>query len=199
LTDNAGTIFKIMKKNITNTFFILFFLGFFLLAHSCRENLEEEFIDKQPVIYPDQIISDAEVIFTQNERVTSILNASRLLIYEEEGLTIADSAFQLDMFNTEGVHSSVLTADSGIVKGEDSLIAIGTVVVVSDSGVVLETERLYWDRMRGGVRSDTSVVLTTETDTLYGDGLIADEGLNNWEIFNPRGKTVRVIKKKNGS
>jgi hypothetical protein len=103
------------------------------------------------------------------------------------------------MFNAEGEHSSVLTADSGVVKGEDSLIAIGNVVVISDSGVILETERLFWDRMRGGVRSDTAVVLTTETDTLYGDGLISDEGLNNWEIFNPRGKTVRNVKKKKDS
>jgi len=173
--------------------FILFSLVFF---YGCKSENRQVYNNANIHQAPDQEIWNARIMFTKDERVTSILKARRLNIYEKEGLTIADSSFQLDMFNEAGVHSSVLTADSGVVKGEDSLMAYGNVVVISDSGVVLETEVLFWDKIRGGVRSDTDVILTTETDTLYGDGLIADEGLANWEIFNPRGQTTRDLERK---
>lgn len=168
----------------------------FVVFYGCKSKDSQLYSNTNITQAPDQEIWNAKIMFTKDERVTSILKARRLNIYEKEGLTIADSAFQLDIFNEEGAHTSVLTADSGVVKGEDSLMAFGNVIVISDSGVVLETEVLFWDKIRGGVRSDTDVVLTTETDTLYGDGLIADEGLQNWEIFNPRGQTLRDIDRK---
>jgi len=182
-------------RKLTGKYLFSVILFFFILqgCTEIRDGSEANGVNQE---VPDQEILDAEVIFTKSERITSILKARRLLIFEAKRLTIADSAFTLDIFDSEGKHTSVITADSGVVKGEDSLVAIGNVVVVSDSGVILETEILFWDRLRGGVRSDTDVVLTTESDTLYGDGLIADEALNNWEIFNPRGTTIREIKKK---
>ena len=176
----------------------IFLLLCFVLTN-CKRDGDQIYSDSEITEAPDQEILNAEIVFTKNERVTSVLKARRLNIYEKTGLTIADSAFQLDIFDEYGAHSSVLTADSGVVKGEDSLMAFGNVVVISDSGVVLETEVLFWDKIRGGVRSDTDVVLTTETDTLYGDGMIADEGLQNWEIFNPRGKSIRDLDRKRGS
>lgn len=180
--------------------FTIVVLGLALIVFcSCRKTERKTGVEELVSSSPDQEIWDAEVVFTHDQRVTSILQAPRLVIYEQAGLTIADSSFQLDLFNIKGEHTSVLTADSGVVKGEDTLIAIGNVVVISDSGVVIETERLFWDKANQLVRSDTAVKLTTETDTLYGDGLISDDGLNNWEIFNPRGKTVREINRKSES
>ncbi|MBL7191087.1 LPS export ABC transporter periplasmic protein LptC [bacterium] len=145
---------------------------------------------------PDQEIWNARIEFTQGDRITSILNAKYMAIYEQPGLTLVDTFLRLDMFDNSGRHTSVITADSGVIRGEDSLLAIGNVVVISDSGLMLETERLGWNRNSAKVISDTNIVLTTETDTLYGVGLIADEDLKNWEILKPRGKTIRKIEKK---
>ena len=184
-----------MKRLFINVFFIFLFFA----VISCKRSDNQTYSNSAGIEAPDQEILEAEVVFTKDDRITSILKARRLTIYEKRGLTIADSAFQLDIFNEKGVHTTLLTADSGVVIGEDSLMAFGNVVVISDSGAVLETEVLFWDKIRGGVRSDTDVVLTTETDTLFGDGMIADEGLLNWEIFNPRGKSLREIEKKRAS
>lgn len=161
----------------------------------CHRGTEGETNADETKTYPDQELWDARIVFTDDERITTILQAEYIAIYEETGLTIADTAFQLDTFDKDGNHTSIITADSGVVHGEDSLLAFGNVVVVSDSGVVINTERMYWDKRSRTVRADTFVVLTTETDTLYGDSLISDEALENWQIFNPRGKTIRVLSK----
>jgi LPS export ABC transporter protein LptC len=168
----------------------------FILILGCQSNLSEKSkananLDR----IPDQELWNARVTFTQNERITSILNAPHLEIFEKEGLTIADSSFRLDLYDVEGKHSSLLIADSGVVKGEDSLLAFGKVIAVSDSGVTLNTERLFWSRWHKNVRSDTAVLVTTATDTLFGDSLLSDESLYNWEVYNPKGKTVRELQK----
>jgi len=163
--------------------------------NGCRNETEVEIGDEAHTLFPDQELWDARIVFTDNERITTILQAEYIAIFEETGMTIADTAFQLDTFDKQGNHTSVITADSGVVLGEDSLLAYGNVVVVSDSGVVINTERMYWDRANNSIRADTFVVLTTQTDTLYGDSLISDETLENWQVFNPRGKTIRVLSK----
>ena len=166
-----------------------------LVCFSCRKSDDNLRQRREIIILPDQELWNARIVFTKNERITSILDAWHIIIYERTGLTVADSSFVLDIFNAEGEHSSQLTADSGVVAGEDSLEAYRNVVVVSDSGVTLSSERLFWNRAKKTVRTDTFVVLTTETDTLYGDSLISDETLQNWQVFNPRGKSARALKK----
>ncbi len=170
---------------------ILIFCAFSLPG--CQDTAESWGTDETVMEAPDQELWDAEIFFTKNDRISSVLRAEYLAVYEKQGLTIADSSFRLDMFNSRGEHTSVITADSGVVQGEETLMAFGGVVVVTDSGMVLETERLKWDRRLRRIISDTAVTLTSETDTLYGDGLVSDETMENWEITNPRGKTLREL------
>jgi LPS export ABC transporter protein LptC len=182
----------LFQKKIKHPSALLIILIWLFIISCSQDQYQNEDYKEQSMV-PDQQIWNATVIFSREDRINSILQAYRLDIFENTGLTIADSAFKLDVFNTRGEHMSVVTADSGLVKGEDSLVAMGNVVVISDSGVKLETEVLSWDRILKKIRSDTSVILTTPTDTLFGDALIADEGLNNWEITHPRGKTTREV------
>jgi len=165
------------------------------MTAGCKTNVNAISLSEKAISLPDQELWGARIVFTQNERITSILDASHIEIYERQGLTIADSNFILHIFDNQGRHTSKLTADSGVVTGEDSMQAYGNVETVSDSGVHLWTQRLFWYRLTKTVFSDTFVVLTTKTDTLYGDSLISDEALENWRVFNPRGKTVRELKK----
>ena len=174
---------------------VIFLVFPLLVCFSCRKNDESFRRQGEIEILPDQELWNARIVFTKNEQITSILDAQHIIIYERTGLTVADSSFVLDIFNAKGEHTSKLTADSGVVAGEDSLEAYRNVVAVSDSGVTMSSERLFWNRALQTVRTDTFVVLTTETDTLYGDSLISDESLQNWQVFNPRGRSARDIKK----
>ena len=68
------------------------------------------------------------------------------------------------------------------------MIAIGNVVVLSDSGVTLFTDTLSWDNIREKVYSDDEVIfITEEQDTLYGIGFESDVELDNWKILKPTG------------
>ena len=181
-----------IRRLIPTGIFLVILAG---IAAGCKSSANSAARREKAVSLPDQELWDARIVFSQNERVTSILNASHIEIYERRGLTIADSDFVLHLFDNQGRHTSMLTADSGVVSGEDSLQAYGDVEAVSDSGVHLRSERLFWYRRTKTVYTDTFVVVTTVTDTLYGDSLISDEAIQNWQVFNPRGKTVRVMEK----
>jgi hypothetical protein len=68
------------------------------------------------------------------------------------------------------------------------LIAIGNVVVLSDSGVTLFTDTLSWDNLREKVYTDDEVIfITEEQDTLYGIGFESDVELKHKKILKPTG------------
>ena len=70
--------------------------------------------------------------------------------------------------------------------------AIGNVVAISDSGITLHTDTLYWDAKNEKMSTEDSVMITTlKKDTLYGIGFESDSDLENWKILKPSGVTER--------
>jgi LPS export ABC transporter protein LptC len=103
----------------------------------------------------------------------------------------------VDFYNQDGNHNSVLTSREGVVDNNThNLTAIGNVIVVSDSGIVLETEELMWDNRKQKIISEVAVKFTTLIDTLIGDSFISDPDLANYEISNARGYSRRQIQVK---
>ena len=101
---------------------------------------------------------------------------------------------QLDFFDQEGKHSSTLSADSGRIDEQRQLFtANGNVHVVSDSGMTLATNVLYWNESKELIYTDQRVVFTSETDTLYGIGFESEANLENWTITQPTGVTYREV------
>jgi Lipopolysaccharide-assembly, LptC-related len=60
-------------------------------------------------------------------------------------------------------------------------------VVVSDSGVVVETEKLFWDNQRQLIHSDEFVKITSPKENLQGHGFESDQNLKNYKIFRVTG------------
>ena len=97
-----------------------------------------------------------------------------------------------------GQHTSVLTSEGGEVNDiEQNMTAYGNVVVVSDSGVTLYTDTLYWDNENQKIKSEIPVMIISENDTLYGDTFISDPSLENYEITNSHGTGAGLFRKKN--
>ena len=102
--------------------------------------------------------------------------------YEKKDLTHARGV-HVDFFDKEGKHTSIMDADSGVIKERrQEFEALGNVVVVSDGGVKLETESLRWDPQKQRVVTDDFVKITKEGDVVYGYGLEADQKLENLKI-----------------
>ena len=87
------------------------------------------------------------------------------------------------------MHRSTLYSDSAVVeKISNNLRALGNVIVVSDSGLTLKTNKLFWDHQYKLVISNDSVEFTTrEKDTLYGLGFESDMDLSRAKVLKPHG------------
>jgi predicted membrane protein len=74
----------------------------------------------------------------------------------------------------------------------NNMKAVGNVVAISDSGITLFTDTLYWDSKNERMSTLDSIMITTlDEDTLYGIGFESDSDLENWKILNPSGVTRR--------
>ena len=88
--------------------------------------------------------------------------------------------------------SNLKSESAFVYEGNDNLLAIGNVIVKSDSGVTLFTDSLFWDNQSEKINSNDTVMLATElNDTLYGIGFESDIDLTRWKILNPWGVSSR--------
>lgn len=143
---------------------------------------------------PEQEIWNSTIILSRDGIIASRIQSGHIARYKKRTETFLDSGVVVDFFDKQGRHTSILTSERGMVKGDqNNFFAWGKVVVVSDSGQVLRTEAIRWDNTREKIISDTFVTITTALDTLYGFGLVSDGQLQNWEIKKPTGKTYREL------
>ncbi len=180
-------------KNLCLTGVILFL---FFLGIRCSSPQQEGATGeaKKKVEFPDQESWGSTVTITQQGRKVAEVWAGYIALYNKKNITVLKDSIHVDFYNREGKHMSVLTADSGFVYNRtNDLEARGHVVVVSDSGVVLETEVLRWDNRNQKIVSDVPVRFTTAEDTLIGDSFVSDPDLRNYELRNARGYSRRKI------
>ena len=160
------------------------------LLSACEDKVKPPVTDT-PITeeIPDQESWDSQIIFSDSGRVSAVLQAGHILVYERRLETHLDSGITVDFYDKNEQHTSTLTADRGRVNdATKDLEAFGNVVFVSDSGTVVETEYLFWDNRRKKVRSDKFVTVTSPKERLQGYGFEADQGLKNYVIYKVSGE-----------
>ena len=163
-----------------------FFLLIFLLT--CQSNeLQRSGETRQG--RPDAESWDAVITLTNKGAKRGVIRSGHLEKYNDNEFILLDQNVDADFFNEEEVFTTNLKSlVAEIDEEEDFLVAIGNVVVVTDSGVTLFTDTLSWDNQKEKVFTSDSVVFITEKkDTLYGIGFESDIELNNWRILQPTG------------
>ena len=126
-----------------------------------------------------------KIVDARSEKLYKKTNADALLVGNVE----------VDFFNDEGQHISILYSDSARINEQNNnLRANGNVYVVSDSGFTLTTNEILWDnRYKMIVAEDSVMFTTTAGDTLYGVGFESDMDLEQWRIFRIFGVTREGI------
>lgn len=160
-----------------------------LLVNGCEEKIKPSVLGGvSSTALPTQESWNTTVTFTDSGIVKAILKAGHLSAFEASKQTILDNGVHMDFFDEHGKHSSVLTSLTGKVdEMTNNLEAIGNVVVVSDSGVVIETEKLFWDNGRQLIHSNEFVKITSPKEKLQGRGFESDQNLKNYKIFRVTG------------
>ena len=138
---------------------------------------------------PDAESWDAVITLTNKGAKRGVIRSGHLEKYNDNEFIMLDQNVDADFFNEEEVFTTNLKSlVAEIDEEEDFLVAIGNVVVVTDSGVTLFTDTLSWDNQKEKVFTSDSVIFITENkDTLYGIGFESDIELNNWKILQPTG------------
>ena len=138
---------------------------------------------------PDAESWNATITLTNKGSKRAIIKSGHLQKYQQRQYILLDQKVDADFFNEDEIYTSNLKSEiAEIDESKDFLIAMGNVVVVSDSGVTLFTDTLSWDNVEEKIFTDDRVIFITEqNDTLYGIGFKSDVELNNWEIMQPAG------------
>ncbi len=138
----------------------------------------------------DQEGWNSTVTATKEGRVEAVVRYGHMMRFSEKKLAKFDQGVTVDFYQTDGKHGSLLTAERGeLNENNNDVVAMGNVVVVSDTGVTLHTERLAYSQKVGKIFTEEDVMITTtDGDTLYGTGFESDPNLEHYTIKKVRGK-----------
>jgi LPS export ABC transporter protein LptC len=179
-------------KNRTYTLlhFFLFTFSFFIL--SCEERIKPSVLGGlNNAELPSHESWGSTITFSDSGQIRAILKVGHLRKFEDSQMTLLDGGLHVDFFDENGHHSSVLTSLEGKVDDRTKdFEAHGNVVVVSDSGTTLQTERLFWKKARRQVNSEEFVKIISPKEEIEGQGFESDENLKDYRIFHVTGKTT---------
>ncbi len=160
---------------------------FLVIIAGCSEDKVKPLIDKtiNTEELPAQESWHSIVTFTDSGKTKAILHAGHLRVFTESKQTLLDSNIQVDFFDKEEHKTTTLTAKSGWVDDEtQDLYAKDSVVVVSDSGVVISTEELKWRNEDRKIVSNKFVTIVSPKEKIQGYGFESDQQLRNYTIYN---------------
>jgi LPS export ABC transporter protein LptC len=140
--------------------------------------------------FPVQESWNAKIVFSDSGRVKAVLISPYIAQYSRQGALERqmDSSFRVDFFNSDGTHSSFLTARRAKVHPNSDMEAFDSVVVISDDSARIDTEYMKWVSSEKKIRSDKFVTIRKPTETLSGTGFESDQQLKNYRIFQASGK-----------
>jgi LPS export ABC transporter protein LptC len=159
-----------------------------LACSGCEEKLRPALVTLDSEA-PSQESWRTTVMFSDSARTKAVLWAGHISVFSVGRFTKLDDSVHVDFFNEQGVHTSILTARWGKVNDATrDFEAYEHVVVVSDSGTTLRTERLFWDNATSKIHTDAFVDIVSPKEHISGTGMVSNQDLKNYRIFKVSGQ-----------
>lgn len=142
---------------------------------------------------PQLISTQIVVEYSDSARLKARVKA-RLL--EEFGppdnLTVMRRGVDVYFYDAAGRVTSTMHADSAIMRRNSDLMeAYNNVKVTNENGEQLATHRLFWRNAQNQadreLYSDAFVTIKKGDETMYGEGLTANESFSKYKIMKPQG------------
>jgi LPS export ABC transporter protein LptC len=138
---------------------------------------------------PSQITWTPRFVLSEGGERRAIIQAERMAQYQSNDTTYSvwrtlhDTARVRSYVFEEGDSSATILADSVVFFNQEGRYeAYGNVVVITSEGRRLESEHLTWDQLDRTIRTRRFVHITTPTEDVRGNGLVADEDLETYQI-----------------
>ncbi|UCF78609.1 MAG: LPS export ABC transporter periplasmic protein LptC [Candidatus Eiseniibacteriota bacterium] len=152
-----------------------------LVAPGCQRDSGSR-LESTAAETPDQEVGDFSLTESVEGTKKWTLWADWAAIFNEKSKVHA-KIVRIDFFREDGTRFSELKADSGVLSQDtNDMEALGSVVVVTEDGIRLETESLRWLNVAQQIVSEDFVKITKGRDVLTGVGLVSDPSLNEFEI-----------------
>ena len=170
---------------------VLVIVVIFTLCSSCNETARPKRLTLDPFsTAPLHTSYDIEVTFTDSSFTKATLRAGRAVVDEVRMETLLGGGVYVVFYNHVTHDSSAwLRSDSACIDDKTkNMTAIGNVLVQSDSSrTTLRTPSLVWLQKEERIRTSEVVKITTPTEVIDGVGLVSDQYLTDYKIFNVRG------------
>lgn len=178
-----------MKHKVFNG--VLFF-GFALLLFSCDRDLKQVQKSSRVEFVPTSEAENFVLKHTDSARIKYILKSP--LVYDYTDLEYPFTEFpegiDLTMYDANAKENFIV-ADYAVNFAQSDIIDLqGNVKVTSNTGDILETSQLYYDRKREWIFTEKSCKLTDSKGVWYFEGFDARSDLTKLEARNFRGEGV---------
>jgi LPS export ABC transporter protein LptC len=162
-----------------------------VLLAGCEEKLKPTVVPLSSSEIPSQESWNSTVTFSDSARLKATLWAGHIAAFSSRQVTEMSESVRVDFYDDQEHHSSLLTARRGVVHDATrDLEAYDHVVVVSDSGTTLKTERLFWSNATQKIHTDAFVDILSPHEHIMGHGMESDQGLKHYKIFRVTGQAV---------
>lgn len=175
---------------------LLVFLGLLLIAGCSSEKTASVSATKKNTReYPSQEGWNSTYRITKLGKPQAVVTYGHMRQYEKQRMTYFDEGVRVDFYDENGAHSSVLTSEKGSLNEEtEDVFGTGNVVIVSDTGVTVYTEKIRWHERRGKIECDTlATIIEQDGDTLYCRGFESNPDLSKIVFLKPWGNSQRRV------
>ena len=118
-------------------------------------------------------------IFTTGGTKTTEILSDSVVNFAEKDSTLA-YGLKVNFYDDDGVWSSLLTADSGVIRERtEQLEVFGAVEVTTRDSVRVQTTQLAWNPKTAKIISDSLVTITKHGDVVRGYGMESDPDLKH--------------------
>lgn len=163
-----------------NVYLKMLLLGLVLLGLcGCGEQSDSN----KPVVKstagePDQVMTNSEIYLTNNGWRAATIKSTLLKAYTRIDTTLLYGV-EVRFFDSAGVHTSTLTADSGKVSQRTNIMSVtGHVKANTKDNRRLVSDSLRWDARNDKVVTEGHVEVYRENGWLSGEGLETDQRLS---------------------
>lgn len=161
-----------------------------VMLFACSNDMKTVEVMSEGKELSTDVAKNVHITYSDSGKVKMRLSSNLMKTYSgmKPHITMPEG-LRVRFYNSEGVIKSTLKANYAISYEKSKIMeARNDVVVVNSKGEKLNTEHLTWNQRKNLIISDDFVKITTDDRILFGEGLKADETMNNWTIQNPEGE-----------
>lgn len=170
------------------------YLCFVFVVASCTDQ-EQTLPEPTTVRNPDQEGWNSTIRATKEGRLEAIVRYGHMERYNDQNRIFFDQGITVDFYGpNENLRSTLRARKGELDEKSNDVKASGNVVVESDTGITLFTEELFYDQQAQLIISNKEVaIITTDQDTLYGQGLRSNTQLTEYTLVRLHGKAHRGV------